>query len=254
MLKKVSIVIPFYNCPYVGIAIASALSQTHPNVEVIVVNDGSTTCTEKVMPYLDRITYIEKPNGGTASALNQGIKNMTGDYFCWLSSDDVFYPEKVEVQLKKMEELNLSVSYTDYYPIDGNGEIFAPLQGVYVPGRIPFLQRMQIGNIINGCSVMIHKKVFKEVGVFDDTLPYTHDYDLWLRILHNHEFYYIPQPLLLYRVHPEMGTKKHAREISAEIRKVQQRHAPSMKQLFSLQEKYSGSIRIRPNPINRRIF
>ncbi|WHY74213.1 glycosyltransferase [Fictibacillus enclensis] len=254
MVKKISIIIPFYNCPYVGQAIESAMNQTHQSVEVIVVNDGSTKYTEEISPYLNRIIYIEKPNGGTASALNKGIQNMTGDYFCWLSSDDVFYAEKAEVQLKRMDEMNSPVSYTNYYPIDENGEIFAPLQGVYVEGRIPFLQRMQIGNIINGCSVMIDRNIFKEMGIFDESLPFTHDYDLWLRILHKYEFLYIPDPLLNYRVHQEMGTKKHAHEISAEIRKVQQRHAASMKLLFSLEERYSGAIKIRPQPINRRIY
>ncbi|SDW80253.1 Glycosyl transferase family 2 [Marininema mesophilum] len=233
MVKRVSIIIPFYNCSYIDQSIESALNQTYSTIEVIVVNDGSTKYTEKVHPFLHRIHYIEKSNGGTASALNKGIHHMTGNYFCWLSSDDVFYPEKVEVQLKKMEAIHSKVSYANYYPINEKGEIFAGLQGVYVPGRVPFIRRMQIGNIINGCSVMIHRSVFSEIGLFDDTLPYTHDYDMWLRILHHHEFFYLPEPLLLYRVHEEMGTKKHAQVISAEIRKVKQRHASSMKILFN---------------------
>lgn len=80
MLPKVSVVVPFYNCPYVDRAVHSVLNQSYPNVEIIVVNDGSTQHVEKLAPYLDRILYVEKANGGTATALNVGIRRATGAY------------------------------------------------------------------------------------------------------------------------------------------------------------------------------
>ncbi|WP_394514565.1 glycosyltransferase family A protein [Priestia aryabhattai] len=95
-MTKVSIIIPFYNCSYIDQAIQSALNQTYQDIEIIVVNDGSSKFNEKITPYLDRILYIEKENGGTASALNLGIKNATGEYFAWLSSDDIFLPIKYQ--------------------------------------------------------------------------------------------------------------------------------------------------------------
>jgi glycosyltransferase involved in cell wall biosynthesis len=96
---RVSIVVPFFNCAYVGQAIESALSQTHPNVEVIVVNDGSCRHTEQLTPYRDRIRIIDKANGGTATALNAGLRAASGAYWTWLSSDDLYHPEKVARQL-----------------------------------------------------------------------------------------------------------------------------------------------------------
>ena len=96
---KVSIVIPVYNgANYLHESIDSALAQTYPNLEILVVNDGSTDdgATEAIaLSYGDKIRYFCKENGGVSSALNLGIRNMTGDYFSWLSHDDAYEPEKV---------------------------------------------------------------------------------------------------------------------------------------------------------------
>ena len=94
----VSVVIPVYNgSNYLKNAIDSALAQTYENVEVIVVNDGSDDdgkTASIIKNYGNKIKSIEKENGGVASALNSGIREMNGDYFIWLSHDDELYPEK----------------------------------------------------------------------------------------------------------------------------------------------------------------
>ncbi|MDM5453435.1 glycosyltransferase family 2 protein [Peribacillus simplex] len=231
-MSKVSIVVPFYNCPYIDKALESLVNQTYKNIEIIVVNDGSTLYSEKIDPFLDKIIYIKKENGGTASALNTGIEKATGDYLCWLSSDDIFYPEKTEVQLDLMKRENAYFSYTSYYCMDDDGEIISPIIGIYPSNQLELFKAMIRGNIINGCSVMIHRKVFELIGVFDETLQYTHDYDLWLRILQNFNFHFVPQPLLLYRIHTEMGSKKHEGSIKLENRHVVNRHHAKMKQLL----------------------
>ena len=100
----VSVVIPAYNASdYLAEAIDSALAQTYKNIEIIVVNDGSgdNGATEQVaVSYGDKIRYFYKKNGGCASALNYGINVMRGDYFSWLSHDDLYLPAKVENLLK----------------------------------------------------------------------------------------------------------------------------------------------------------
>jgi glycosyltransferase involved in cell wall biosynthesis len=231
-MAKVSIIVPFYNCPYIDQALESLVNQTYKHIEIIVVNDGSTQYTDKIVPYLDKIKYIEKKNGGTASALNMGIKNATGDYISWLSSDDIFYPEKTEVQLDFMQRNHALFSYTSYHCINEKSEIITANLGINPPNRLELIKAMSRGNIINGCSVMIHRKIFNLLGVFDEKLPYTHDYDLWLRIVQKFDIHFVPQPLLLYRVHKQMGSMKHANKITKEKRLVVSRHSDKMRQLL----------------------
>ncbi|WP_318618914.1 glycosyltransferase family 2 protein [Priestia megaterium] len=232
-MSEVSIIVPFYNCPYINQALDSLVNQTYKGIEIIVVNDGATQHSEKIIPYLDKIKYIQKENGGTASALNMGIKHAIGDYFCWLSSDDVYYPEKTEVQLAFMKEHKANFSHTNYCAIDRKSRIISPPLGVHPPNRLEILKRVSKKNFINGCSVMIDKAVFNHVGIFDETLPYTHDYDLWIRIIQKFGVYYLPQPLLLYRIHQQMGSKKHATAIKKEVDLVINRHKNTMESLLS---------------------
>ena len=132
-LPKVSIVIPAYNASnYLAEAIDSALAQTYPNVEVIVVNDGSKDDgeTERVaLSYGDKIRYFLKENGGSSSALNMGIVNMTGEWFSWLSHDDLYLPEKLEKQIEFMYSLGIENSlltrhifFSSYDLIDATGK------------------------------------------------------------------------------------------------------------------------------------
>ena len=110
-MKKVSIIIPVYNgANYMRDAIDSALAQTYENIEVIVINDGSTDNgkTDKIArSYGDKIRYYNKKNGGVASAINYGLEKMTGDYFSWLSHDDRYLPNKVSDEISFLEEKKL---------------------------------------------------------------------------------------------------------------------------------------------------
>ena len=103
---KVSIIIPVYNgSNFLKEAIDSALAQTYKNIEVIVVNDGSTDDGETravAEKFGDRIRYFEKENGGVSSALNFGIKKMTGEWFSWLSHDDLYMPKKIENSIETL--------------------------------------------------------------------------------------------------------------------------------------------------------
>jgi glycosyltransferase involved in cell wall biosynthesis len=236
-VKKVSVIIPFFNCPFVAQAIDSVLNQTYKNIEIIVVNDGSTKNAEKIKPYLNQIDhYIEKPNGGTGSALNQGIKRATGDYFAWLSSDDRFHPEKIQKQLEYMETHKLKVSYTSYSLIDSNNLILKENIGVWFNDRLLFLNEIKKGCFINGCTVMLAMEVFSKVGFFDESLSFTQDYDFWLRILKEYHFHYIDEILLWYREHEGMGTKKNQERIVKEIKLVQSKHHDELEKMIKAEQ------------------
>ncbi|MBP1967001.1 glycosyltransferase [Paenibacillus aceris] len=229
----VSIVIPFYNCAYVHQAIESALKQSYPHIEVIVVNDGSSKHLDKINPYLGRIVYLAKRNGGTGSALNAGIRRASGKYFSWLSSDDLYEPDKVARQVAFMQEHGVSVSYGAYYHIDSNNcRVMGGKAGITYPERGQFIKTMLRGCFINGCTVMLNMDVWNEVGLFNESLKYTQDYDMWMRLLHKYDFYYLDEPLVLYRVHPEMGSQKYASSITKEIHQVQYNYRKSLEALI----------------------
>lgn len=235
LIPLVSIVIPFFADPYVPIAVQSALDQTYPNIEVVIVNDGSPSHEHLLEPYLGdrRVVYLKKPNGGTASALNAGILAAKGDYIAWLSSDDRFYPWKLARQLAYMIPRHARISCSDYDVIDENGNVTQPCAGLKFPTYQEFCRTFLTGNPINGCTVVAQKRLLEEVGLFDVHLPYTHDYDLWFRIvLSGVDFHYVPESLIQYRVHAAMGTKRHMPAILEETERTKSRWAAAMNQFI----------------------
>ncbi|NRF95266.1 glycosyltransferase [Paenibacillus frigoriresistens] len=233
MYPKVSIIIPFYNCPYIDQAIVSALGQTYPNIEIIVVDDGSTMYADKIQPFLTRIHYLGKANGGTASALNHGIRIASGQYIAWLSSDDLFYPDKIERQLRFMMAHHSSISFTAFDQIDAYNNITGRMLGPQFANVIDFYHSFLTCDPVNGCTVMMKKEILNYIGFFDESLPYTHDYELWIRvILGRIYFHYLYEPLLMYRWHGQMGTMKHRPAIELEVEFIQQKYRPALQQLI----------------------
>lgn len=225
---KISIVIPAYNASnYLSEAIDSALSQTYNNYEIIVVNDGSKDdgATEKVaLSYGDRIRYFRKENGGSSSALNMGIANMTGEWFSWLSHDDLYVPEKLERQIAYIESLKLKenelpnhIFFSASELIDGEGKIirvFDKNKADRIAEKIDSFPHN--GHMIaepteynfHGCSCLIHKKAFEDIGAFNDKLRLLNDVDLWFRLYSSgYKVHYIPEALVKGRVHGAQVSK-----------------------------------------------
>ncbi|ASA23894.1 glycosyltransferase family 2 protein [Paenibacillus donghaensis] len=234
MNPKVTVVIPFYNCPYIEKALQSAFSQSWKPYEIIVVDDGSTVHTDRITPYLPRIHYLGKSNGGTASALNYGIRYSTGDYIVWLSSDDLFYRDKINNQVSFMEENRLLISYTNFNTINGLSQLVQLNASPVFASQLDYLRCFLQGNPINGCTVMFKREVFGAIGLFDESLPYTHDYDLWFRaVLNGYAPVMLNQSLTAYRTHEGMGTLKHYDEIMAESAAIRTRYSGMLHGLIS---------------------
>lgn len=221
---KVSVIIPFYNCPYVDLAIQSVVEQSYSNIEIIVIDDGSTHWREKLEPFMDKIIYKRKNNGGTASALNKGIDVATGTYFAWLSADDLFHPNKIKRQMQMLKSTGTSFNYTAYYYINEQGERISETISMIFDSRAQLIETMMLGCPVNGSTVLFHMDILRAVGKFNEKFLYTQDYDLWLRILPFYTWSYIEEPLLDYRVHNEMGSVIHKEEQTREIEQVQARH------------------------------
>ncbi|USK46565.1 glycosyltransferase [Cytobacillus oceanisediminis] len=227
---KVSIIIPFFNCKYISRAISSAIKQTYPNIEVIVVDDGSTQYLSKLKPFRDKIIYIRKKNGGTASALNEGIRNTNGDYIVWLSSDDLFFENKVETQLNFMNSQNYLFSYTDYFCINEKNRIISDSIGPLNFSTEELLKSLRIGCPINGSTIMMQREVIDSVGLFDESLIYANDYDYWIRVFLQYEIGYLNKPLTLYRIHRNMGTKLYTYDVLNESEKVKLQYKKDLDQ------------------------
>lgn len=211
---KVSIVIPVYNgANYVGQAISSALAQTWENTEIIVVNDGSTDAgeTEKaVARFGSRVKYFHKPNGGVSSALNLGIQQMTGDYFSWLSHDDLYAPAKIAHQMADLARTGDSrqLMAAGYYLFDTEDHSLGVMDfhRLYDSERLsrPLFPACRCA--VNGCTMLIHRSHFDRVGLFREDLPTTQDYDLWFRMLRGQH--------VLYGKHIDVFTRVHAAQTS----------------------------------------
>lgn len=209
---KVSIIIPVYNgANYIREAIDSALNQTYKYIEVIVVNDGSRDNTEEIaLSYGDRIRYFSKENGGVASALNMGIRVMEGDYFSWLSHDDVYLADKIKSQIDFLEKEG------DPFKIVFGSWMQKSMETNSVRKNPPeyrfSIQQMQSGVFpvlfgqVNGCTMLIHKSHFDRVGLFDESLLTSQDYDFWLRLMRGELLAYRDDCMVVQRIHEMQGS------------------------------------------------
>jgi len=216
----VSVVIPVYNgANYVAEAIDSALAQTYPFIEVVVVDDGSTdhgATAAAVRKFEPHIRFIQKPNGGVATALNAGIEAMNGELFSWLSHDDLYKPDKIARQLEvfrsfpercvvigDFELMNEKGEFTTRVSLDGNNLVARPLDAVF-------------RGLINGCALLVPRTLFLEAGKFEPGLPTTQDYHLWYRIARLAPFVHSPHSGVRQRIHAQQGSKlaSHLEEAS----------------------------------------
>lgn len=218
MEKKVTIIIPVYNgANYVREAIDSALAQTYKNIEILVINDGSTddgATRDICKSYGDKIIYYEKKNGGVSTALNLGLEKMTGEYFSWLSHDDLYYPEKIEKQIKELEkydENTILCSNVDL--IDMNGNCFQRvLYDHEMLTKKPDYALFR--GTISGITLLIPKKAFDDCGGFDEKLRCVQDYLKWFEMLDKYRFVHMEDVLAASRVHPKQVTVTSPKMIS----------------------------------------
>ena len=216
----VSIIIPVYNgSDYLRESIDSALAQTYKNLEVIVVNDGSNDdCkTEEIaLSYKNKITYYANENGGVSSALNTGIKNMNGEYFSWLSHDDLYYPNKISEQVELLNKNNTSniIVNCSYEVIDEEGNPITTSRRKNKAQKMQYepheaFKMLFSGGNFNGCALLVPKKAIRENRLFDENLAFIQDWKMWVLLsLDNYMFLSVNKPLIKMRVHSNRQTLK----------------------------------------------
>ena len=180
---NVSVVIPCFNRKKtLSRSIDSVVNQTYKPSEIIIVDDGSTDGTRDfILNSYPNIKYFFQPKKGVSSARNKGIRESSFDWVAFLDSDDEWLPQKLEKQINQLGKYSeIFISHTNEIWIR-NGVRVNQMKKHQKYGGYIFDKCLDICRI-SPSSVLIHKRVLKDVGVFDEALQVCEDYDLWLRI------------------------------------------------------------------------
>lgn len=205
-VPAVSVIVTCYNYGrFLGRCIESVLRQTFRDLELIIVNDGSTDNTEDIaLLYIKdpRVRYIKQDNAGQTRAKNNGIKASCGKFVAFLDADDFWDPTKLEKQLPMFKDPDVGVVYSRVMFIDEEGNpLHAHIASRYLQPRHGCVTHyLLFDNFIPFSSAVVRREVFDKVGMFDETLTMGIDWDLWLRTSLHYTFAYVDEPLLYYRV------------------------------------------------------
>jgi glycosyltransferase involved in cell wall biosynthesis len=214
----VSTIIPTYNrASLVSEAIDSVLAQTYPQIEVIVIDDGSTDGTLEVLKrYGNRIQVISQPNAGPAAARNRGIDAAQGEMVAFLDSDDLWLPEKLARQVKLLQQLGNVPCCVSSIRMQGKGQQSTSFdvawldpavgEGVWHNPDEILATRFVLFNQ----GVIIRRPVLKELGGFDERLWLLEDYDLALRLSLYGGWAFVRDPLVIWRDDGETSLSRNA--------------------------------------------
>ncbi len=217
MTPKVSIIMPAYNVEdYIGASIESVFNQTYNNWELIVVDDGSIDSTSKIVKEWHkkekRIQYYYQENGKQGKARNLGISISSGVYLAFLDADDIWLPDKLEIQIKELQKNKVDLVFSDSY-VFNNDEILDVSQKMNVHTGVFYdkssLELFLKENRIPILTVVVKKDKVINVGSFSEKLDIQNveDYHLWLKLLlSNGVFYSSDHILAKYRVHGNSAT------------------------------------------------
>ena len=202
-MPTVSVVIPAYNAArYIEDAVDSVLGQTFKDVEVLVVDDGSTDDTAVVLSRYGRpVRYLWQENSGVSEARNRGIQESAGRYIAFLDADDTWFPEKLD---RQVAALATSGQYRACYSAHVIcTEALTPLIVQRSVRRGSTLEDLLLrGNVVGSiCTVVCDRSLFSIAGSFDLSLSQCADWDMWVRLATITEFLYLDEPLVTYRQH-----------------------------------------------------
>ncbi len=211
----VSVVMPAYNsAQYIAEAIDSVLQQDYPALEIIVVDDGSSdNTTEIVARYGAKVSLLTQANQGSAAARNLGIRHAHGKYIAFLDADDVWWSQKIRVQVEALATSGHKMAYSRFirWHSDANGNYSLP----ETEFGMPLNPNISQDDIVTGSlypellldcmvwtsTVIVEKAELEKAGMFDEYLRKGQDYDLWLRLSRNIDMLGMEQATALYRIH-----------------------------------------------------
>jgi len=201
-MPTISVVVPAYNGERTILeTIKSIQQQTFSDFELIVINDGSTDRTLEPLATVEdpRLKVFSYENGGLPVARNRGIARSTGEFITFIDADDLWTPDKLELQLAALQQHpEAGVAYSWTLVMDEKGEGFYPGKSVSFEGNV-YPQLLLSNFIASGSNVMLRREAITSVGEFDPTLRSCEDWDYWLRVAALWSFVVVPKYQILYR-------------------------------------------------------
>lgn len=212
----VTVIIPAYNCAkYITETLSSLFCQDYPNIEIVVVNDGSKDNTLDILKrYGDKIVVIDQPNAGAPGARNTGIRAARGEFIAFCDADDIWARQKVRSQVGYLNEHpNIGMVFCDWHvwEPDDTGRFSIPdsfglpasAQEIDLENSGWVYHKLLLDCICLTSTVMFRKETIAKVGLFDTSLWNGDDYDYWLRTSRITEIHKLKSKLVLYRILPQ---------------------------------------------------
>lgn len=202
-MPQISVIIPVYNGEKtIKTTLESVISQTFTDIEVLLINDGSTDKTVEIASQIpdERIKIFNYENAGLSASRNRGITQAKSDLVAFIDADDLWTADKLTSQFKALTNrpnADIAYSWTDY--IDNNGNFHKSGRRIIAEGDI--FPQLLVNNILeSGSNPLIRKRLFAEVGDFDESLPAAEDWDMWLRLAAKYQFVCTKKVGIFYRI------------------------------------------------------
>jgi hypothetical protein len=239
--EAVTVVIPcFRQAHFLGEAIESVIAQTHPRIEVIVVDDGSPDDVEQVAGRYPGVRCLRQPNGGLAAARNAGLEQASGEFVLFLDADDRLLPEAVATGLRALETAPETEMAAGTWRLIGE-------EGEPVPAAAPEVPAEAYPALLESCfistpaAVLYRRRLFGQIGGFDPSVSASADYDVYLKTAARFPVRLHGEVVAEYRRHGANMTRDPALIMSAEIA-VLERQAPVVRDQPALQEALEAGI------------
>jgi glycosyltransferase involved in cell wall biosynthesis len=212
-MVTVSIILPCYNgAKWIERAIQSILAQTEADFELIIVDDGSTDNSKALITSFlhdERIRYVYQKNQGFSGAINRGIIESRGQLIGFIGQDDIWLPNKIEIQLKYLvAHPQISLVYSPYYTIDSEEQLLSTVKSPKFSSKQKRIYKLFLNNYIGFETVLVKKYCFEKEGLLDQNLIVCSDHDMWLRIAEHFDIGYLDVPAVKKRQHGHQLSKK----------------------------------------------
>jgi len=224
--QKISVITPSYNqAEFLERTICSVLDQNYPNLEYIVIDGGSTDgSVDIIKKYEHKLTYwVSEPDGGQVDAINKGLLKATGDWVAWQNSDDIYYPEAFhdfDSAARTADGVDLIVANINL--IDANDHVFRNVNYV----KPTYGSVLAEGMVLTNQAAFWRRSVHKSIGLLDNSLTCSFDYEWFLRLLHEHRAIHINRIWGGYRLHDETKTSNLTQTFLVERKKIMEGREP----------------------------